>query len=99
MRLLALALEGADEVGGHAHRDGGGVLARDVREPDRYAHGHHASVLRSHQWRTAENSAGYLLPRLRPQDRLLDVGTGPGTITVDLAERLSDGWVTGIDSA
>ncbi|GAA3709269.1 methyltransferase domain-containing protein [Microlunatus aurantiacus] len=71
----------------------------DVREPDRYAHGHHASVLRSHQWRTAENSAGYLLPRLRPQDRLLDVGTGPGTITVDLAERLSDGWVTGIDSA
>jgi ubiquinone/menaquinone biosynthesis C-methylase UbiE len=24
---------------------------------------------------------------------------GPGTITVDLAERLSEGWVTGIDSA
>ena len=71
----------------------------DARDPDRYAHGHHASVLRSHRWRTAENSAAYLLPHLSPRDRLLDVGMGPGTITVDLAERLSEGWVTGIDSA
>ena len=28
---------------------------------DTYLHGHHDSVLRSHRWRTAENSAGYLL--------------------------------------
>ncbi|UKZ58752.1 uncharacterized protein TrAtP1_000077 [Trichoderma atroviride] len=27
-----------------------------------YTHGHHASVLRSHTWRTAANSAAYLLP-------------------------------------
>ena len=71
----------------------------DAREPDQYAHGHHASVLRSHGWRTAENSAGYLLPRLRPSDRLLDVGMGPGTITLDFARRLSEGSVVGIDSA
>ncbi len=64
-----------------------------------YPHGHHASVLRSHGWRTAENSAAYLLPQLRPDARLLDVGTGPGTITVDLASRLPQGSVTGIDSA
>ena len=31
-----------------------------------YTHGHHESVLRSHRWRTAENSAAYLLPHLRP---------------------------------
>ena len=31
---------------------------------DVYTHGHHESVLRSHRWRTAENSAGYLLPHL-----------------------------------
>ena len=31
-----------------------------------YTHGHHESVLRSHEWRTAENSAGYLLDRLEP---------------------------------
>jgi ubiquinone/menaquinone biosynthesis C-methylase UbiE len=76
-----------------------------VPNPSRetYSHGHHDSVLRSHQWRTAENSAAYLLPWLKRADRLLDVGVGPGTITVDFAERLTDGpivgTVVGIDSA
>lgn len=54
-----------------------------------YTHGHHESVLRSHRWRTAENSAAYLLPHLRPGDRLLDVGAGPGTISADLAALVS----------
>jgi ubiquinone/menaquinone biosynthesis C-methylase UbiE len=61
-----------------------------------YSHGHHDSVLRSHRWRTAENSAAYLLPRLNPADRLLDVGIGPGTITTDLARRLPHGWVVAL---
>src|SRR6202167_4814397 len=64
-----------------------------------YLHGHHDSVLRSHRWRTAENSAGYLLPRLQDADRVLDVGCGPGTITVDLAARVPHGEVVGIDAA
>jgi len=64
-----------------------------------YSHGHHDSVLRSHRWRTAENSAAYLLPLLKPGDKLLDVGVGPGTITVALAERLAEGFVVGIDAA
>ncbi|MGD9622482.1 MAG: class I SAM-dependent methyltransferase [Mycolicibacterium sp.] len=54
-----------------------------------YTHGHHESVLRSHAWRTAENSAGYLLPYLRADMRLLDIGAGPGTISVDLAKRVA----------
>ncbi len=49
-----------------------------------YTHGHTESVLRSHRSRTAANSAGYLLPHLDPDQRLLDVGSGPGTITADL---------------
>ncbi|SDM03210.1 Ubiquinone/menaquinone biosynthesis C-methylase UbiE [Nonomuraea maritima] len=53
-----------------------------------YTHGHHESVLRSHRWRTAENSAAYLLPHLEPHMRLLDVGSGPATITADLAARV-----------
>jgi ubiquinone/menaquinone biosynthesis C-methylase UbiE len=53
-----------------------------------YTHGHHESVLRSHRWRTAENSAAQLLPHLRPGLSLLDVGCGPGTITADLATRV-----------
>jgi ubiquinone/menaquinone biosynthesis C-methylase UbiE len=54
-------------------------------------------VLRSHTWRTAENSAGYLLGHLRPGFSLLDVGCGPGTITLDLAERVAPGSVIGLD--
>ena len=59
-----------------------------VPEPDVYLHGHAEPVLRSHRWRTAENSAAHLLGRLRPTDLLLDVGCGPGTITADLARRV-----------
>jgi ubiquinone/menaquinone biosynthesis C-methylase UbiE len=63
-----------------------------------YTHGHHESVLRSHRWRTAENSAGYLLPLLEPGMRLLDVGCGPGTITMELAERVAPrGSVTALE--
>jgi SAM-dependent methyltransferase len=64
-----------------------------------YTHGHHESVLRSHRWRTAENSAGYLLPHLRAGQSLLDVGCGPGTITADLAEAVAPGGLTAVDSA
>ncbi len=66
---------------------------------DVYTHGHHESVLRSHTWRTAENSAAYLLPRLEAGQDLLDVGCGPGTITADLAARVAPGRVVGIDAA
>jgi ubiquinone/menaquinone biosynthesis C-methylase UbiE len=65
--------------------------------PDVYTHGHHESVLRSHTWRTAENSAAYLLPHLTPGLALLDVGCGPGTITADLAETVAPGRVVGLD--
>lgn len=64
-----------------------------------YTHGHHEAVLRSHTSRTAENSAAYLLPGLRPALDLLDVGCGPGTITVDFARLVSPGRVIGIDSS
>jgi len=64
---------------------------------DTYTHGHHDSVLRSHRSRTAENSAGYLLPHLRAGQRLLDIGCGPGTITLDLARRVAPGQTVGVD--
>lgn len=63
-----------------------------------YTHGHHESVLRSHSRRTATDSAGYLLPRLRPGLSVLDIGCGPGTITVDLAHRVAPGWVTAVET-
>jgi ubiquinone/menaquinone biosynthesis C-methylase UbiE len=66
---------------------------------DTYTHGHADAVLQSHRWRTVENSAAYLAPRLRPGLDVLDVGCGPGTITVDLAERVAPGRVVGLDVA
>ncbi|MEU6302387.1 class I SAM-dependent methyltransferase [Streptomyces chartreusis] len=70
-----------------------------ARETAVYTHGHHESVLRSHTWRTAANSAAYLLDSLKPHMRILDVGCGPGTITADLAALVPDGQVTGVDRA
>ena len=67
--------------------------------PEVYTHGHHESVLRSHKWRTAENSAAYLLPHLAADAKILDVGCGPGTITAGLADRVPQGQVTGVDAA
>lgn len=63
-----------------------------------YTHGHHESVLRSHTVRTAADSAAYLLPHLRAGMDLLDVGSGPGTITADLAEAVSPGSVTAVEA-
>ncbi len=62
-----------------------------------YTHGHHASVLRSHSWRTALNSATYLLPHLKTGMKILDIGCGPGTITVDLAGYVPQGHITGLE--
>ena len=64
-----------------------------------YTHGHHESVLRVHSWRTVDNSAAYLAPHLDAGARILDVGSGPGTITVDLARRVRPGTVVGVDAA
>jgi len=66
---------------------------------EHYTHGHHESVLKSHTWRTIANSAAYLQSQLSPGLSLLDVGCGPGTITVEFADRLAPGRVVGVDAA
>src|SRR4029079_9306831 len=60
-----------------------------------YTHGHHESVLRSHKWRTVDNSAAYLAPRLTDGISVLDLGCGPGTITADLGGTGAPGPVRG----
>ena len=66
---------------------------------EHYTHGHHESVLKSHTWRTIANSAAYLEPQLAAGLSLLDVGCGPGTITVEFADRLAPGRVVGLDAS
>jgi trans-aconitate methyltransferase len=64
-----------------------------------YLHGHAEPVLAGHRRRTAEDCCAYLLPRLRGDETLLDVGCGPGTITVGLARHLARGAVVAFDPA
>lgn len=69
-----------------------------MAEEATYTHGHAESVLRSHRWRTVDNSAAYVADRLVPGADVLDVGCGPGTITVDIARRVAPGRVVGLDA-
>jgi ubiquinone/menaquinone biosynthesis C-methylase UbiE len=72
-------------------------MANQPPDADAYVHGHHESVVAQHRRRTAEEAAAFLLPRLQPGMRLLDVGCGPGTITTGLAARVAPGQVVAID--
>ena len=47
--------------------------------------------------RNAETHAAHLLPHLRPGSKVLDVGCGPGTISVGLAKAVEPGELHGID--
>lgn len=66
-------------------------------EKAKYSHGHHASVVKSHARRTAENSASFLLPHIQPHHQILDIGCGPGSITIGFAKLASKGKVIGGD--
>ncbi|KAF3389635.1 hypothetical protein F1880_003942 [Penicillium rolfsii] len=63
-----------------------------------YTTDHSTSVLKTHSWRTASNSATYLLPHITPTSKILDIGCGPGSITVDFARRANHGHVIGIEN-
>ena len=64
---------------------------------DSYTHGHRESVVSQHRKRTASEAAAFLLPHLKAGMRLLDVGCGPGSITLGLAEAVAPGEVVAID--
>ena len=68
-----------------------------LQDRETYTHGHHESVVEQHAMRTAGEAAAFFKPYLRPDMALLDLGCGPGSITVGLAEWLSDGSVVGVE--
>ena len=69
-----------------------------AKQRETYLHGHHRSVLSAHSARTADDAAAFLLPYIEPGMKLLDVGCGPGTITVGLAAAVGlSGSALGID--
>ncbi|NQW17966.1 MAG: methyltransferase domain-containing protein [Chloroflexi bacterium] len=68
-----------------------------MTKKDVYLHGHDESVVSHHAMRTAGEAAAFFRPHMRPDMNLLDLGCGPGSITVGLAEWIPEGHVTGID--
>ncbi len=64
--------------------------------PD-YTMGYSEEMLRTQLRATAENSAAFVLPYLRPGLRVLDFGCGPGTISVGLARAIAPGEMHGVD--
>lgn len=65
--------------------------------PQAYTNDHSQSVLQTYSWRDADNSTSYLLPYLQPNMSILDVGCGPGSITIDLARKVPFGHVVGVE--
>lgn len=72
------------------------TTAEATATPD-YTMGFSEEVLESLRRHTAEASAKYLLPHLRPGLRVLDFGCGPGTVSVGLAKAVAPGELHGVD--
>ena len=62
-----------------------------------YTMGYSEEFLRLLHRRSPESDASHLLPPLKPGLSALDLGCGPGTITVGLARAVEPGEVHGID--
>lgn len=80
-----------------ASRHNQAAYPRRVSTHEHYTHGYSEAVLSSHARRTVENSFGYGRHLLQPGLRILDLGCGPGTITVELAHSVAPGEVVGVD--
>ena len=69
------------------------------RPPERetYAMGYSDIFLQLLRRRSATRQAAHLIPLLQPGMDLLDLGCGPGSITLGLAQAVWPGEVTGLD--
>src|SRR5262249_34936469 len=85
---------------------GGGGAMTDQARPSRdtpmpaievYTQQHNSAFVAEMAARTAAKEAAFFLPHLRPGMQLLDVGCGPGSITLGLAGVVGPGVVVGID--
>src|SRR5688500_7673193 len=64
---------------------------------ERYSHVSNRAFEEQIAKRTAAHDADFLLPHLKPGMHLLDVGCGPGSITLGLAEVVAPAETIGLD--
>ncbi len=67
------------------------------KQQTNYTQGYSNSTVATHQLRTVETDAAFLIPHIKKTDKILDVGCGPGTITRGLAKCACEGTTIGID--
>ncbi|KAH8831461.1 putative ubiE/COQ5 methyltransferase [Flagelloscypha sp. PMI_526] len=73
-------------------------MSSQATDGSTYTSTHDSTVLEGYiKYRTAVNCCPHLLPVLKPTDSVLDMGCGPGSISVDLASRVPLGHLTGVD--
>lgn len=61
------------------------------------AHGVTPGLSKDYSARKAKQQAAFILPYLKSGMNLLDIGCGPGTITIGFADWVKPGYVAGID--
>jgi len=71
----------------------------DDARPETYTHGYSEEMAHLHGARTAAVDAAFFIPHLTSGMRVLDCGSGPGSITVGFAELVAPGEVVGVDLA
>ncbi|KAI8627422.1 S-adenosyl-L-methionine-dependent methyltransferase [Xylariaceae sp. FL1651] len=67
------------------------------KQASNYTQGYSNCTIATHQRRTAESDAAFVLPYIKKTDHILDAGCGPGTITTGLAKHASEGQTIGLD--
>jgi ubiquinone/menaquinone biosynthesis C-methylase UbiE len=72
-------------------------LADSSSSQEVYTHGYSDTHRQFLAVRTAATCASFFVPYLRPDMKLLDCGCGQGSLTLDFANLLTQGTVTGID--
>ena len=68
-----------------------------VLKKEAYTLGYGAGSIAMMASRTAQSHARFFLATLKPGMRILDVGCGPGTITIGFAERVQSGEAIGVE--
>ena len=73
-------------------------MTTETRERTQYTMGYSDTFMKLLYRRTAEKNSAHLLPLLRPGMKVLDLGCGPGQISMGLARAVGpDGVVHGVD--